>query len=83
MTSDFIAHIRKSDGEKQTVSQHLIETAAIAREHAQKIGLPLMGELCGLLHDFGKYSDEFQAYIQSAHGLIDPDAEEFVDVKGK
>lgn len=83
MAEEFIAHIRKSDGEKQTVAQHLQETASLAREHAQKIGIPLMGELCGLLHDLGKYSDEFQQYIQSAHGLIDPDAEEFVDAKGK
>lgn len=83
MTSDFIAHIRKLDSEKQTVAQHLIETAAIAREHAKKIGLPLMGELCGLLHDLGKYGDEFQRYIKSEYGLLDPDSEDFDDAKGK
>lgn len=83
MAEEFIAHIRKSDREEQTVAKHLIETAVLAKEYARKIGLPLMGELCGLLHDLGKYSDEFQHYIKSANGLIDPDAEEFVDVKGK
>lgn len=83
MESEFIAHIRETDKAKQTVAEHLKRTAKLAKENSQKIGLPLMGELCGLLHDLGKYSDEFQVYIQSATGLIDPDAEEFVDAKGK
>jgi len=83
MANEFIAHIRKSDNDRQTVAQHLQETAGLAKEHAKKIGMPLMGELCGLLHDLGKYSDDFQHYIQSATGLIDPDAEEYVDAKGQ
>lgn len=84
MTSDFIAHIQKSDTTKrQAVAKHLLETAALAKAHAQKIGLPLMGELCGLLHDVGKYSDEFQHYIKSEYGLLDPDSEDFDDAKGK
>lgn len=83
MANEFIAHIRESDGEKQTVAEHLLETAELAKRHAKKIGLPLMGELCGLLHDLGKYSAEFQHYIGSATGQIDPDAEDFVDAKGK
>jgi len=40
------------------------------------------GELIGLLHDLGKYSEEFQVYLQSATGLLNPDEdEEFVDAE--
>lgn len=35
----------------------------------------------GLLHDFGKYSTEFQNYIQSATGMLDPDSDDFSDFK--
>ncbi len=46
-----------------------------------------MGELLGLLHDFGKYSLKFQDYIKSATGLLNPDVDdEYVDamaLKGK
>ncbi len=83
MKSEFIAHFRKKDDEEQSVAEHLLQTAELAKENAQKIGLPLFGELCGLTHDLGKYSAEFQEYIDPANGQIDPDAEEFVGVKGK
>lgn len=79
----YIAHIRKEDKKEQAVAEHLRETADLAKQYAEKIDLPLMGELCGLLHDLGKYSKEFQDYIGSASGLIDPDAEEYVDAKGR
>lgn len=60
----FIAHVRQSDGKEQPLIAHLTGTAAIAKQLAEKIGLPLCGELIGLLHDLGKYSTAFQAYIR-------------------
>ena len=48
------------------------------------MGLANAGELIGLLHDLGKFSGEFQAYLRSALGLLDPDLDdEFVDAKGR
>jgi CRISPR-associated endonuclease/helicase Cas3 len=45
-----------------------------------KINFPDAGELLGLLHDFGKFSQEFQVYIQSATGMLNPDVDdEYVD----
>ena len=49
---------------------------------AAKIGLETQGELIGLLHDLGKYSEQFQNYLKSAVGLINQDEDEFVDARG-
>ncbi|GAB6081335.1 hypothetical protein JCM30471_02490 [Desulfuromonas carbonis] len=66
----------------QSVESHLEAVAGICRLLAQKIGVPESGELLGLLHDLGKYSGEFQAYIKSATGMLNPDIDEdFVDSK--
>lgn len=79
----YIAHVRKSDGAKQSLLDHLTGTAELAKQFANKIGLPLSGELIGLVHDLGKYSDDFQIYIKSATGIFNPDIDdEYVDTKG-
>lgn len=78
-----IAHQRKADQQEQTVAEHLTAVSETAKLFASSISLPLCGQLGGLLHDLGKYSDEFQQYIRSAIGHIDPDAEEYVDANEK
>lgn len=78
----YIAHIRKSDKEIQSLSAHLSEVAVIASQLAKKINAAQSGELIGLMHDFGKYSQAFQSYIKSATGVINPDEDEVVDFKG-
>ena len=83
---DFIAHRREKDGEMQSLWDHLMETSHLSAGFAGKIGLPRHGELLGLLHDLGKASAEFDRYIRSATGLIDPDEDDYVDAeeqKGK
>lgn len=80
----YIAHVRKTDDKKQSVEEHLLEVAQIAKQLAAKINIAEAGELIGLLHDFGKYSAAFQNYIKSATGLLNPDCDdEYVDAKGK
>ena len=54
--SRFIAHVRASDKTEQSVANHLLEVAEVAKQLATKINVPEAGELIGLLHDFGKYS---------------------------
>ena len=86
ISASFIAHVRATDKAEQSVASHLFEVAKIAKQLATKINVPEAGELIGLLHDFGKYSQSFQNYIQSGTGLIDPDSEAFVNagaLKGK
>ncbi len=80
---EFIARRRERDGEIQDLWQHLKETSSLAGRFASKIDLEKHGELIGLLHDLGKASMEFDHYIQSATGLIDPDEDDYVDAKGK
>ena len=78
----YVAHQRKMDGAVQSLECHLLGVADIAKSLAAKIGLKEHGELIGLLHDLGKYSNEFQVYLQSAVGLINPDEDEYVDARG-
>ncbi|HEY9166453.1 MAG TPA: CRISPR-associated helicase Cas3' [Candidatus Kryptonia bacterium] len=82
MKREFIAHLRKT-GEPQYLWTHLEEASKLAGQFADKIGLKECGELIGLLHDLGKASQEFQNYILSAEGKIDPDADEYVDAKAQ
>lgn len=76
---ELIAHRRESDGVSQILSDHLLGVSKHAGNFAEKIGLRKSGELLGLLHDIGKASHEFQQYIKSATGLINPDADGFID----
>ncbi len=79
---DFIAHIRKDDRVIQSLLQHLLGVGEKAKGFAEKIGLAEQGELIGLLHDLGKYSEEFQNYIKSAEGLINQDEDDYIDSRG-
>ncbi len=78
----YIAHKREGDGDVQSLECHLLGVAKLAKGFAAKIGLESQGELIGLLHDLGKYSNEFQVYLRSAVGLINQDGLEFVDALG-
>ena len=83
MVEVYIAHVRKADDKKQSLREHLEGVADLSRNFSSKQGLGLSGELIGLLHDFGKYSEKFQNYLKSATGLLNPDDDEdFVDAKG-
>lgn len=71
----YIAHIREADGKVQTVEEHLIGVAKLAGEYGAKIGFGEVCELMGLLHDVGKYCQDFQEYISSSDGLAEQDAD--------
>ncbi|WP_207706902.1 CRISPR-associated helicase Cas3' [Alkaliphilus pronyensis] len=68
----FVAHFRDVDKTVQTVNEHLLGTAKLARKFSQKINMGDWGELVGLLHDLGKATDLFNYYIKSNIGLIKP-----------
>lgn len=60
---EFIAH-RRDDGCEQSILEHLQGTAKLARLFGEAFGAGELAEQCGLYHDIGKYSQEFQAYIR-------------------
>ena len=82
----YIAHVKEDSQEIQSLEAHLNGVGEIAKDLGSKLGLPKSAELIGLLHDLGKYSSEFQNYIKSATGVLDQDADDYVDsgsLKGK
>ena len=76
MPKDAIAHVRKLDGLQQLLIDHLLETSTISGQLAAKLNLGFVGELLGLMHDFGKYSRKFQKYIHDETGLFNPDLDD-------
>ena len=68
----------------QRLEAHLQGVGEKARDFASKIGLPHCGEILGLLHDMGKYSQAFQCYIHSIAGELNPDADvDYIDPKSQ
>ena len=59
----FLAHI-SSDGREQSVDEHLKGTAERCAAFAKQFDAEEQGRFIGLLHDIGKYSDEFQKRLR-------------------
>ena len=68
--NEFIAHTAE-DGRRQTVGEHLRNTAALAAVFASRFGAARFGEVCGLAHDIGKYSPDFQKRILKGGARVD------------
>ncbi|MDP1624687.1 MAG: CRISPR-associated helicase Cas3' [bacterium] len=79
MKKELIAHIREKDKERQSLMAHLKAVSELSGEFAGKIGLREGGEILGLLHDFGKASEQFQNYLLSGTGVLNPDADGYID----
>lgn len=68
----FIAHIRQSDDQEQTVEEHLLGVKKLAESYGAKLDIKHITGLAGMLHDLGKYTEEFRSYILEA--VHHPDA---------
>lgn len=66
----FLAHIAE-DGRTQTVAEHLINTANLAKGFARPFGAEAQAELAGLAHDIGKYSAAFQQRLHGSSIQVD------------
>ncbi len=65
MKLEYIAH--RNGQCVQTIKEHLIGTAELSGEFAAKFGKRDWGYCCGMLHDIGKYSADFQGKIRGEH----------------
>ena len=62
----YVAHTSE-DGRIQSVKEHLEQTARLSRDNAVQ-EFKELAYCCGLYHDLGKYSPEFQNYIRGSGG---------------
>lgn len=71
--TQYYAHSREgvSEAEWQSLIEHLVATSELASEMGQAIGVSDMASLAGLLHDIGKYSQEFQARLRGSKRRVD------------
>lgn len=60
-----MSYIAHKEGKRiQTLQEHLSGTAELAKIFAEKFGKGEWGYCAGMLHDIGKYSEEFQRKIK-------------------
>lgn len=67
----YIAHSKNDKGDYHYLQDHLISTAKFAAKFANKWGAGNLLYYLGLIHDAGKFSDEFQAYLKTQTGRVD------------
>ncbi|MCK9444659.1 MAG: CRISPR-associated helicase Cas3' [Tissierellaceae bacterium] len=70
---EILAHLYLDDENKsQSLIDHLFSVSKIAGRTGKDVGLKNSCELIGLLHDCGKFKDEFQLYIRGKYkGRVD------------
>ena len=71
MDKPYLAHRREDTGEEQLLIDHLRGTAELAGEFGKYIHAEKQAYRCGLMHDGGKYSKEFAAYLHGAKVHVD------------
>lgn len=61
-----IAHISKDGAREESCVQHCEEVSKLCGAYAGEVGLRATGELIGILHDGGKFTQGFEKYIRYA-----------------
>ncbi len=59
----FCAHINSTTLKEQSVKEHLYNVSKMSMEYGAKISLNATASLIGMLHDMGKETKKFDAYI--------------------
>jgi CRISPR-associated endonuclease/helicase Cas3 len=62
----YYAHSENKSGEWESVYEHLNEVSRLSKQFANEWGCSLEGEIAGLFHDLGKYTDLFQTVLRGA-----------------
>lgn len=73
MPTEFFAHSLEGQpvDRWQPLETHLQNVGKIASKLADKFGASQWGEIAGLWHDIGKYSDNFQSMLLIANGILE------------
>lgn len=64
---EYVAHSVNEKGEIQTMGEHSLGVAQIMKGFTLSEVFKDLYEFCGTIHDIGKYSDDFQQYINGDH----------------
>jgi len=67
----FYAHSENKAGIWENVISHLIAVSKLCKEFASEWGCESEGEIAGLFHDIGKYTDAFQKVLSGEFCKID------------
>jgi CRISPR-associated endonuclease/helicase Cas3 len=69
----FFAHSTDSTDQSdwQTLQSHLHAVGDLAAERAKIFGGSELGRTAGLLHDLGKYTEEFQQRLKGEYPRVD------------
>lgn len=81
MQKPLAAHIQEN-GNVQSIKEHLYGTAKLARQFGDAFENSDFSYLCGLIHDIGKYSDEFQKRIWDAGPKVDHSTAGAIEING-
>lgn len=76
----YLAH-RSEDGREQPLSEHLHHVGQLAGDFAESFGSKDWGFACGILHDIGKYSEEFQKRIRGDECRVDHSTAGAIEMK--
>ena len=65
--NEYVAHI--SEEREQCLSEHLKNVSNFAQKEGMKVGIGDFMALVGIVHDMGKYGENFQEYIWQKDGI--------------
>ena len=67
----YYAKSPRQDGRQETVREHTQTVKTLAQAYGKAFGAGIPAGLCGLFHDFGKYSSAFQNVLQGTQTGVD------------
>lgn len=59
----YAAHIDRKNGRKQSLAEHVQNVALLCKRFAEPLNLAKTAQLIAILHDMGKGTPQFQAYL--------------------
>ena len=66
----YIAHSENADGVSQTMQEHSTGVGKFMRDFALSESFADLYEFCGLIHDIGKYSTDFQRHVSGESNKV-------------